>query len=110
MERCPQKNAMLLRVLDAKSLLSILEDEPLQDNGHHLREENHPDEQQQKFGFEKDGDRPDRATEREGTCVPHEDLRRVRVEPEKSDQRAHHRQAVDRELARMLEVKNAEVP
>src|SRR5258708_18241608 len=108
MERRTQEDAVLLRELQAVAALAILEHVALNDHGHHLGEEHHADEQQEKLRLEEDGNGSDRAAEREGARVTHEYLCRIGIEPEKPDQCSDHREAVDRELTRMLQIENAE--
>src|SRR5207253_1186888 len=104
-----QQHAILLRVLEPVTAPSVLEHEALREHGDRLGEEHHADEEQQELRLEHYGHGPEPATEREGARISHEDLRRKSVVPQEPHQRTCHGGAVDRELARVLEIEDAEV-
>ena len=85
-------------------LLPVLEHEALQDHRHHLGDEHRADEREHELRLEQNRHGAERAAERQRAGVAHEDLGRVGVVPEKSDQRADHREAEDRQLAGVLQV------
>src|SRR5207244_1261182 len=83
---------------------------PLQDHRHHLGHEDQADKGQHEFGLEQDGHDAERAPESERAGVTHEDLRRMRVVPEKSDQRADQRKAENGELTRIWQEEQPDIP
>src|SRR5690349_18007973 len=98
MQRRAQENPMRARIVDPVFLLAVLEHAPLDDHRGGLGDEYTADEKQQELGLQQDRDDAERAAEGERSGVPHEYLRRVRVEPQKADARTKDRGAEDHEL------------
>ena len=78
-----------------------LNDADLDDHRQRLEHEHAADDAEQQFLLDQNGDGAERGAERQRSDVAHEDLRRVRVEPEESERRADQRAAEDRQLRRL---------
>src|SRR5688500_13506293 len=108
-QRRAQEEPVLLRVLESVPPLPVLEEEPLPKHRDRLDHEDEADEDQQEFRLEQNGDGSERAAERQRTGIAHEHLRRIRVVPQKADQRSDHRGAKDGELPGVDEIEDAEI-
>src|SRR4029079_18087588 len=95
--RSPE-NAVRLGVFQVVSPASVLEDIALHDNREHLGHKHRADEREHELRFEKDCHRTEPAAERERAGITHENLGRMRVEPQETDQRADHGETKNGEL------------
>src|SRR5208337_3221867 len=73
----------------------------LQDHRERLDNENTSYERQQQFLLDHNGYGADRAAQRQGADIAHEDFRRMRVVPEKSNSGTDHGSAKDGEFANL---------
>src|SRR5579883_1067684 len=81
----------------------------LQDDGERLQNEDAADENQQHLLLDQDRHHRHRSAEPERTYVAHENLRGMRVVPEKPERGAGHRAAKDRQLARVRIARQLEI-
>src|SRR5262245_33171379 len=109
MQRRSSKDAVAAGILSAIPPRAVLEHVPLQEDGQRFGDEHEADEREDELCLQQNGHGAERAAQRERAGVAHEDLRGVRIVPEKSNQSAHHRQAEDRELSGALQVEHPEI-
>ncbi len=82
----------------------------LQDDGQRLDDEDAADKQQQYFLLDENGKRSEAAAECKRPDVAHEDLRRMRVVPKKTDGSARHRCAENGQLGRANQMGESKIP
>jgi hypothetical protein len=93
----------------AVALLGELEPGHLQHHGKRLDDEDAPHDGQHDFLAHDDRDGAQRGAQRQRAHVAHEDLGRVRVEPQKGQAGAGHGRAEDQQLARTGDVREEQV-
>jgi hypothetical protein len=108
-ERRHPENPVRVGVLAAPGPLVPLIGPGLDENRESLGDEHAPDDQEEKFGFDQNGDRTEGSTDGQAPGVPHEHLGRMRVEPEKPDGAAHQGTAEDGQFPGARKIEKVEV-
>ena len=93
----------------AVALFRVLEPGHLQHHGQGFHHEDAAHDGQHDFLAHDDGDGAQRAAQRQGAHITHEDLRGVGVEPQKGQPRPGHGRAEDQQLARARDVREEQV-
>ena len=108
-ERRHAENFVRVRVLLPVAALAPAIHAGLHDHRDRFRGKDAARDEQQKLRLEQNRDGTQCAADRERTGVAHEDLSGMRIEPQKSERRAHEGAAKDRQLAGAREIEDAEI-
>ena len=108
-ERGHAKDLVRVRVLFPISALAPTIHARLHDHRYRFRGKHAARNEQQKLRFEQNRNRTECAANRERAGIPHEHLRRMRIEPQESERGAHQGAAENRQLAGAGEIEHAEV-